>query len=795
MFRKATLLICGVLLLSSCSSSDDSEETADDGVKLSGVVAAGAPLAGFIALKDADGNTVTAAIDADGNYSVNVKSLTPPFVLYASGLSGNKAYSIASAATVDDLEGTVNITPLTDLVIANVAGQNSEDFFNSPDFNLITTASLDAEAEKIKLRIQPMLDALSVSADFDIMNTPFVADHSGFDAVLDTIEVTVDKTNNSATITNVLDTTQTITDNFSQTDTSVLTVDSTTVTTALTERDAIRAKLTELSTLFRNSVPDAAQVAPYFHDSFLSDGANKTDFVNKLIQEAANAKARIEIADFILYAGPIKVDTTTIPLTATLDDWDVEKDATNGWQLKGNQQLWRAEVRTKTLKDQFNGTVYNNIFFEFEDESSGQTNIVTDDYIIITGPGIAEMGYTSGYAVPQSDTGFGGESLSLNDTAVGQTNDGDVYTFTRYHDTNADSTITNGTVSVTTTDSVVDSYTYRLKKRPFLSTDSVTYPTITSPTPGGLDNFSSGSLKVTWKLPDGLIANDVAYIRLVNGATDEERFEAEATSPTQTSITIPNITSPSGALDYENIIVFTTDSFGRDVAVILNAQPGSSTASIYGSWGTNEAPDGMAQMILFPDNTFIYAENDLSYPAPRDAGLEAGTFTYNAASDTIDFTLNYDDNGPGNNSGVGDTGSSISISAIASATKLSMFNGAFVLPANDFSASPIQGVWKNGAIDSTDFAVMVFYADGRFIYAEKDSTITDPSENGLEGGTYVYNSTTNEVTFTLNYDDNGPGIDSGVGDIVTPKTTTAVLSNNNNTLTLAGGALVFNREF
>lgn len=46
-----------------------------------------------------------------------------------------------------------------------------------------------------------------------------------------------------------------------------------------------------------------------------------------------------------------------------------------------------------------------------------------------------------------------------------------------------------------------------------------------------------------------------------------------------------------------------------------------------------------------------------------------------------------------------------------------------------------------------------------------------------------------------NYDDNDPGNDSGVGDIGTAVITDVLLSNGNNTLTIANGTLVLSKAF
>ena len=98
----------------------------------------------------------------------------------------------------------MNVTPLTDLVVANVAGSDSAAFFNDPDFSLITAAAIsDAEA-LLQQRLQPLLDAASLPGDIDLLHTPFSADRSGMDGVLDLISVSVDPDTDTATISYAL---------------------------------------------------------------------------------------------------------------------------------------------------------------------------------------------------------------------------------------------------------------------------------------------------------------------------------------------------------------------------------------------------------------------------------------------------------------------------------------------------------------------------------------------------------------------------------------------------------------
>jgi len=215
---------------------------------------------------------------------------------------------------------------------------------------------------------------------------------------------------------------------------------------------------------------------------------------------------------------------------------------------------------------------------------------------------------------------------------------------------------------------------------------------------------------------------------------------------------------------------------------------------ITGVWRTKVGA-GFIYLVTFKDNTFLYAESDLIPKFTEEDGLEVGTYNYESNSESITFNITYDDNAPGEDSGIGDIGVPVVISAkLADGNNtLNLGDGTILLSSVNFSSSlEIAGTWRstNGA----GFSYLVMFADKTFLYAENDLTVTTNGENGLEVGTYTYDSNSGNITFNIVYDDNAPGQDSGVGDIGTPVVMDAVLSNENNTLTIAGGAVILSKS-
>ncbi|WP_157359319.1 hypothetical protein [Wenyingzhuangia fucanilytica] len=208
--------------------------------------------------------------------------------------------------------------------------------------------------------------------------------------------------------------------------------------------------------------------------------------------------------------------------------------------------------------------------------------------------------------------------------------------------------------------------------------------------------------------------------------------------------------------------------------------------SVVGVWAIKNGVE-FSYLTLLSNNTFMYAENDADIESEAENGLELGTYSYNSDKEQITFNIVYDDNDPGNESGIGDAGTPaiFEASVLESGAKLSLLNGELIFNKKEFTdSSPITGVW--GVENGTEFSYLTLLSDNTFLYGENDLDTTSDLENGIEVGTYVYNSTNGTITFTIVYDDNDSGNDSGIGDIGTDSTIDVVLSNGNNTLTISG---------
>jgi len=157
-----------------------------DGERLSGTAAYGLPIPNApVVIKDSTGTTVNTTTNTSGFYSVGVGGMTPPFLAQVTTPPGDTLYSIATEA------GTANIDPFTNLVTETyytVQGTTSQS--GAPTFGtggpLPSPVETQSLAGLVERTIQPWLAANGVDpVVFDIGTTPYVANSTGYDHVIE----------------------------------------------------------------------------------------------------------------------------------------------------------------------------------------------------------------------------------------------------------------------------------------------------------------------------------------------------------------------------------------------------------------------------------------------------------------------------------------------------------------------------------------------------------------------------------------------------------------------------------
>lgn len=258
----ASSLVLSALLLAGCGGGGGSGTASSPSSTLSGTAAGGAAVVGNVIVTDSAGATVSAPIEANGHYTVDVSGMTSPFVLKAVGTVGNASVTYYSAATTADVNGTVNVTPFTNLILSNIAGQLAENYFSTtnPDFSVIRANALADAQSALATKLAPVLQAMGLTDSIDLLRTSFAADHSGIDAVLDVIKV--ETSGNTATLKNALTNAVLATDDVSThvDDTDAATPDIALNGTVVTNLQALQNKLDSFAALFATGLPSVTQL-------------------------------------------------------------------------------------------------------------------------------------------------------------------------------------------------------------------------------------------------------------------------------------------------------------------------------------------------------------------------------------------------------------------------------------------------------------------------------------------------------------------------------------------------------
>ena len=177
-----------VVLLVACGGGGGTSTPA--GPSLSGLAATGAAVHGRIFLKDAAGHELQTDT-VDGTFSFALTGLTAPYLLRAQWDAGSgvqRLYSFASGP------GTANITPLSQMVVSAAAGTTALDaLYDGANASRMASlaSALPGASASLQSSLKTVLAQYSV-AGLDLISGQFSADHTGLDALLDNVSLSVE---------------------------------------------------------------------------------------------------------------------------------------------------------------------------------------------------------------------------------------------------------------------------------------------------------------------------------------------------------------------------------------------------------------------------------------------------------------------------------------------------------------------------------------------------------------------------------------------------------------------------
>lgn len=289
---------------SDSSSSTNNSSSTTPSTRLTGTAATGSPVNGSVVVIDAAGKIAAAVptVASTGAFTVDVAGLTAPYLLQVVGMAGGKQVYLSSVATAAGQ--TVNLTPLTDLVVsaaAGVAGGASLVEACAGSTSTAPTACTDAlKAATSGSRLSAAVSSIASlvaslnTAGTDVLTGAFTADGTGFDALLDKILVTPATSGHPVATVTLIATNTTI----GQVTLPASSAGNATVTATPPSSDAlkaadavatvlpqVRACLASLSALYPSSnfsAPSSAQVSPFIDDGFNLGAIDKAAIVAAL---------------------------------------------------------------------------------------------------------------------------------------------------------------------------------------------------------------------------------------------------------------------------------------------------------------------------------------------------------------------------------------------------------------------------------------------------------------------------------------------------------------------------------
>jgi hypothetical protein len=584
-FFKTILALVFAVSLIGCSSDETTEVQPQTPSKtVSGTAAGGLPVVGLVSARGANGVTVESTILSDGSYSLNVNSLTAPYVLRAYGTVGDERVHLYSTGVA---EGNINITPITSMITNRIMGGDLEDKYrdwSSESASITVDESIIEAAEAaVQAQLAPILEAYGIDASTDLMSVDFDADHSGLDAVLDILDIEIDDSSDTVTVTNTT-TGTTITDTADGTSGEGFTeAETTAIQTILSDLTGIQIFAETFNSLFAGAtLPSANELdtnlAPRISTYFLAWGEDKDTFLTELISDDDSVPPGIAMSpvidasfDYAAFNNDFSTNYTAgywVNLFFTLNGetigatkWAFAKDALNNWIALGDRAWAYGEARATNFKSHWAGTGTGYRFQLWDREYAVTTkNIET---FIVRGPGLPDSGLIYYNNVgwfslhPDRNNSFCSDiywddicviaSNSAGDALLDSIPDNSVYTFDLYTDSSTD--VAYGTsVSQHTIEKVIPTIPYKSTEL-----SQVPFATITSPTSFAGTNIG-GDVTVNWTVPAAATGWQLDWVHVGWGnSSDWRSVEEDGDDFGTTAIRTATLDTSINDISYNNV--------------------------------------------------------------------------------------------------------------------------------------------------------------------------------------------------------------------------------------------------
>lgn len=558
---------------------------------LSGTAAAGAPIAGKVNVKGANGSSATSSIGIDGSFSLDVSALTAPYILFAEGSVNGKSVKVYSAAVTT---GTINITQVTDFIVRNAFAGSTETAYASWSPTSVTDTALTTAATDVAIMLEPLLTAVGASGT-DLLTTPFTADSTGIDAALDALTISYSgATGTIATVTSTLSGSS-FTDDVTTSGVvgGLPAVETTTISTILTDQDAINDVWQIAIDLYSTARPSDMDLTAWFMNyvasDYLENGVDRSTELNSWLNgEGPDVGFNISavIVGSISVASYVKAYQVRLRYTGSVTETfsAVMVYDGAGWRWFGNQAWVEANADAHAFLS--TGGLSADLYYTgFEFYINDDNNYAYSQGVrsaVITGPGLPDTGLVfahlfdftaeNEFGLYKSDGTAGGSfyvisaTNNLNDSAVTGIPDNAVYTFTLC--TQAPDVVF---ADISTCDAVFATTSTSMKPPlPISSLTTSNFAVLTSPSSHLFSSFPIGTVfNVSWTKPAETTSGEVGFA--INNLWISSDPGSEATTTELDTIGVSaDLTS------YAGLFIRVEDMWGRDFNLgwdIYNSAP------------------------------------------------------------------------------------------------------------------------------------------------------------------------------------------------------------------------------
>ncbi len=241
---------------------------------------------------------------------------------------------------------------------------------------------------------------------------------------------------------------------------------------------------------------------------------------------------------------------------------------------------------------------------------------------------------------------------------------------------------------------------------------------------------------------------------------DDSPFDSFVDASQQT-ITMPADSLQAGAIyevfvDHLNRSVQSgTGGFGIDGDVWQSAYGNltvdtRSAGSIIGSWAFGDSTgDGSGVVVLMKDGNYFHIE-DVSLGDGDPDGFERGTYTWNEGTGAFQASPIEDLNGE---TGLSHPAGSTTVSVSGNTLTYTDNEGSSDLTRVTDPGNRLVGAWQFNEAGDFDSGVIVFLPNGVFFAAQTNVPQANP--NGIEKGTYQWDSESGSLTTDIEIDTNG----------------------------------------